>query len=66
MAITVKRNKKKTKGQKTPKALARAFNHRRQKFWLDHGVVMLPTLYDEIRMHRAIIAKKQKEVMANG
>lgn len=38
-------------------------NHRRQMWWLSNGVVMLPTLKDEIRMHREIL-KKKKEVEA--
>ena len=41
-----------------------AKNHRRQMWWLSKGVVMLPTLKDEIQMHREILKKKRAE--ANG
>ena len=39
-------------------------NHRRQMWWLRHGVVMLPTLRDEIQMHREILKKKRAEANA--
>ena len=39
-------------------------NHRRQMWWLDKGIVMLPTLKDEIRMHREILKKKRAEANA--
>ena len=39
-------------------------NHRRQLWWLDKGIDMLPTLKDEIRMHREILKKKRAEANA--
>ncbi len=39
-------------------------NHQRQLWWLGNGIVMLPTLKDEIRMHREILKKKRAEANA--
>ena len=54
-------------GLKKPRSKKQAdiMNHRRQLWWLSKGVVMLPTLRDEIAMHRSILAKRKAQV-ANG
>lgn len=41
-----------------------ALNHRRQMWWLGKGVVMLPTLKDEIQMHKEILKRKKAEANA--
>lgn len=52
------------KNRKKSKKGMDALNHHRQMWWLHHGVVMLPTLKDEIQMHREILKKKKAEANA--
>ena len=38
------------------KKMARILNHKRQMWWLRQGIVMLPTVRDEILMRKEIAA----------